>query len=122
MFFQKNVQTKEFLVPLEERYNSGFGKDFAIKLIEKLSFYHMVSNVLEAQEGVGFWLNIKKERYWFNIKLLNAKEHLWEITIKPVGLSYWLYLLTRQTFHGKILLSEIDCIFKEMKLNILLKK
>lgn len=116
--YEHKVKIKSFLTPLHEYLNSDSGKDFATHIwteLEKTKKY-TISNVMEQSFGFGFWINIKKEKFCFNISLLNAKEKLWLIKLKPKGIAKITYFIMSKTFRGERIVNDLSIIIDNLKL------
>ena len=116
--YEQKVKIKGFVTPSHELQNSNFGQDIAKYIWSKLenTKKYTISNVLEHEYGFGFWINIKKEKFSFNISLLKAKEKLWLIKLKPRGVTRITYFIMSKTFRGERIVNDLSDILEELKL------
>lgn len=114
--YEKKILTNKFLAPKDNRYNGGFGEDIASYFAEELIRIgkYTVTNVLPQDCGFGFWVSIKKEKFWFSIELLNSTKFLWKITVNPVGFAKVTFFFMRKTFRGDRVIKDIEIITKNL--------
>ena len=116
--YENKVKIKSFLTPLHNYLNSDFGEDFARHIwteLEKTKKY-TISNVVMESSGFGFRINIKKEKFSFNVSLINATEKLWLLKLKPKGMAKFTYFLISKTFRGERIVNDLSIIIKNLQL------
>lgn len=108
--YEALIKTDKFLAPKENKHNSGFGEDMAKFYAQILAGTdkYIVSNVLAEDTGYGFWINIKKERFWFAVELADAPTKTWKIKLKPIGMASVTFVVMGKTFRGERIVSDIE--------------
>lgn len=108
--YESTVKTDKFLSPKENKHNSGFGEDMAkfyAQILARTDKY-TISNVLAEDTGYGFWINIKKEKFWFSVELVDAPSKTWSIKLKPIGMASITFVVMRKTFRGERIVNDIE--------------